>query len=304
MKKSWKIILSLCLILALLLSLCALSFPAGAEEEIAGETPAREPVGSGRSGDYEYEYYADSTASITRYSGWDAEVVIPAELDGHPVTAIGEQAFYYASLTAVTIPEGVTTIGDSAFSDCISLTAVTIPDSVTEIGVNPFVRCIRLTEINVSPEHPALEVIDGVLFEKTSKRLVTYPCAFTAAEYSIPQGIEEIGGYAFAYCESLTAVTIPDSVTTIGDYAFSQCESLTAVTIPEGVTSIGEAAFYECYFLTSVTVPESVTAIGNGAFADCPNLTLTVPRDSYAAQYCKDNGIAYQYADAHDWLLN
>ena len=56
--------------------------------------------------------------------------------------------------------------------------------------------------------------------------------------------------------------------------------------------------------LQSVSISESVTAIGDEAFAGCPNLTLTVTRDSFAVQYCKDNGIAYQYADANDWLLN
>lgn len=148
---------------------------------------------------YKYEYYADGTACITKYSGKDAELVIPDTLDGHPVTSIGNDAFYY----------------------CTSLTAVTIPSSVTAIGANPFRCCSELVEINVSPAHPTLEVKDGVLFDKTKKRLVTYPCAFSTRSYSIPQGIREIGGRAFAACVSLTAVTIPDSVTSIGANPFA-----------------------------------------------------------------------------------
>lgn len=255
--------------------------------------------------DYACSENADGTLCIKKYYGETSDLCIPEKIRGKAVTALGSSSFSGCGfLTSVVIPKGVVSIGDEsflgcksladltipdsvtdirtgAFRGCRSLTAVTIPDSVTEIGANPFSYCSKLAVINVSPAHPALEVMDGVLFEKTSKRLVTYPCAFTAAEYSIPQGIEEIGGYAFAYCGSLTAVTIPDSVTTIGYRAFFDCESLTAVTIPD-----------------------SVTTIGGGAFAGCPNLTLTITRDSYAEQYCKDKGIAYQYADANDLLLN
>lgn len=406
MKKYWKTALSLCLILVLLMSLCALSFPAAAEVE----APAREPVGTGTSGDYEYEYYADGTACITKYSGKDVELVIPAELDGHPVTTIGDGALKYNtslisveipnsinavgtnpfefclnlaqiivspdhpslevidcvlfdknekrlitypcafvaaeysipqttieigsnafswcdSLNSVMVPDSVVTIGDHAFSGCHSLAAITIPDSVITIGDNPFESCTKLTKITVSPDHPTLATIDGVLFEKTEKRLVTYPCALIPTEYCIPQGIKDIGNEAFAFCLSLTSVSIPDSVASIGNGAFLGCQALTSViipdsvtaigiqafndcrrltnvTIPDSVTFIGDVAFYYCQSLVSVTIPNSVTLIGMDAFAECPNLTLTVSRGSYAAQYCKENGLNYQYTDSLDWLLN
>ena len=145
--------------------------------------------------------------------------------------------------------------------------------------------------------------IDGVLFNKTEKKLVCYPYGFTATEYQVPKGIRSIGDYAFYSCKSLTAITLPEGLTSIGDSAFIGCRSLAAITLPESVTSIGELAFSSCSSLTAITLPESLESIGTDAFADCPkNMQFTVVRDSYAAKWCKENGLNYTYPDALDWL--
>lgn len=75
-------------------------------------------------------------------------------------------------------------------------------------------------------------------------------------------------------------------------------------TIPNGITTIGDNAFCRCENLSTLTILASVTSIGKNAFLKCPNLTLTVTRGSYAAQWCKDNGVPYTYPDANDWLNN
>ena len=232
------------------------------------------------SGDYEYTLNDDGSASITDYSGKAEALIVPAELDGHSVTSIGDKAFYDCEfLTTITLPDSVTSIGNYAFFWCTSLTAITLPDSVTTIGANPFTYCKQLTQITVSPDHPTLATIDGVLFEKATQTLICYPCAFTTETYAVPQGIQAIG-----------------------DRAFSDCESLTAITLPDSVTSIGDEAFYDCAFLTAITLPDSVTSIGENAFVAWRKLTLTVPRDSYALAYAKENGIPYTYTDSMDWL--
>ena len=198
------------------------------------------------------------------------------------VTSIGDEAFALcSSLTSVSIPDSVTSIGDLAFRFCDSLTSVSIPDSVEQIGTNPFADCSALKTISVSPEHLYFATIDGVLFRKADKALISYPAGIKSSTYTIPQGIASIGDYAFDSCTSLTSVSIPDSVTSIGDCAFGSCTSL-----------------------TSVSIPDSVTSIGDYAFDNCPNLTLTVPRNSYAAEYAKTNNIPYTYPDANDWLNN
>ena len=106
-----------------------------------------------------------------------------------------------------------------------------------------------------------------------------YPCAFKTSEYAIPQGITAIGSGAFYDCSSLTSIVIPDSVTTIGEWAFTSCSGLTNITIPNSITTIGKEAFH-----------------------GCTNILITVSRNSYAAQYCKDNNLPYTYPDAMDWL--
>ena len=123
-------------------------------------------------------------------------------------------------VSAIRISDGVTSIGEGAFSFCTSLTSVTIPNSVTSIGHGAFYDCTSLTSV------------------------------------TIPDSVTSIGGSAFRGCSSLTSVTIPNSVTSIGSYAFSGCSSLTSVTIPDSVTSIGDGAFASCTSLTGIWVAE------------------------------------------------
>ena len=271
-------------------------------------------------GDYEYALLDDGTAEITKYHGEAEALEVPGELDGYAVTAIGDGAFYGCfGLTDVTIPGSVTAIGDSAFALCFGLTAIAIPDSLTTIGANPFYHCENLTQITVSPDHPVLETIGGVLFNKPDKRLVTYPCAFTDSEYAIPQGITTIGDSAFSCCDSLTAITIPDSVTTIGNEAFSFCSSLTSITLPDSVTSIGLNPFISCeklrrilispdnktletidgvlfskpdrrlvyypnaFTMSEYKVPEGTEIIGDSAFIGCSSLIAVTVPDSVTA---------------------
>ena len=73
-----------------------------------------------------------------------------------------------------------------------------------------------------------------------------------------------------------------------------------SVTIPDGVTAIHEMTFSTCIYLKSIVIPDSVTSIGSHAFSDCRNVTLTVGRDSYAEQYCIENGIDYTCPDRED----
>ena len=210
------------------------------------------------SGDYEYALLDDGTIEITKYNGSADRLTIPAKIAGKTVTSIGY----------------------GAFAGCTFLTSVSIPDSVEQIGTNPFAACSALKTISVSPEHLYFATIDGVLFRKADKALISYPAGIKSSTYTIPQGIAAIGDGAFYSCYSLTSVFIPDSVTSIGDSAFAFCSSLTSVSIPDSVTSIGDGAFSSCDSLTSVSIPDSVTSIGDSAFAWCSSLTSVSIPDS------------------------
>ena len=187
------------------------------------------------------------------------------------VTSIGDYAFSFCTgLTSIEIPASVKTIGNYAFQGCWGLTSIEIPASVTTIGNAAFNTCIYLTSIN------------------------------------IPANVTTIGNEAFGNCTGLTSITIPASVTSIGYWAFINCTGLESISvasdntiydsrdncnaiiekatntliagckntmIPNTVTSIGDYAFYSCEELKEITIPASVTSIGNYAFQECTSLT-------------------------------
>ena len=201
-------------------------------------------------------------------------------------------SFAPVELTEYTIPNSVTSIGNSAFRDCSSLTSVTIPDSVTTIGEYAFCHCSSLTSITI-PD--SVTTIGNETF---------YNCDGLTS-ITIPDSVTEIGEGVFKYCSNLTSATIPDSVTSIGEKAFYGCSSLTSITIPDSVTTIGNYAFYYCSSLTSVTIPDSVTMIGERAFYDCDSLIRVYISDivawcniSFSGSY--SNPLCY----AHNLYLN
>ena len=169
------------------------------------------------------------------------------------VTSIGNGAFAHCvNLSSVTIPNSVTAIGENAFSSCHDLTAVTIPNSVASIGYSAFANCSNLTSINVDIYNLHYTSENGVLFDKSKTTLVQFPAGKTG-DYTIPDGVTEVGKYAFWLCFNLTSVIIPNSVTTIGNLAFYNCSNLTSVTFGSSVATIGERAFENCNSLISIT---------------------------------------------------
>ena len=223
-----------------------------------------------------YEVHYDYV-EITDYTGSDKKVVIPAEIEGLPVTSIDTWAFYHCfGLTRIVIPDSVTYIGVQAFYNCSSLTEIVIPEKVTYIGNEAFSGCSSLTRISVDENNPNYSSDDrGVLFDKNKTLLICAPGAITDT-YTIPNSVTDIGELAFRSCGDLTDIVIPENVTSIGYGAFYGCSGLTDIVIPGSVTYFGKDAFYLCSSLTNIVILEGVTYIGDWAFASCTSLTSIV----------------------------
>ena len=173
-----------------------------------------------------------------------------------------------------TIPDGVTSIGDWAFSGCTGLTSIAIPESVTTIGEEAFSRCTGLTSITI-PES-VTSIGSYALCGCTGLTSIT-----------IPDGVTSIERMTFFECYSLSSVNIPESVTSIGEGAFEACRSLSSVTIPDNVTIIETLAFWGCEGMKSLTIGKSVSAIKKNAFTNCTNLTsVTINSGRIASSWC------------------
>ncbi|MCX4313088.1 MAG: leucine-rich repeat protein [Clostridia bacterium] len=246
---------------------------------------------------------------VTKYSG-DKEIKHITIPDG--VTSIGDRAFYgCSSLTSITIPNSVMSIGSGAFWGCSSLTSMTIPDSVTSIGEDAFRCCGGLTNVTMPN---SITIIEASIFKDCSSLTsIAIPnsatkiknhafCGCTGlASITMPDSLASIWSNAFSDCRSLTSITIPNGVTNIGGFAFSGCKGLTSITIPNSVTNIGEFAFYGCSGLTSITISNSVTSIGRHAFSDCGSLTSIIIPNSVISigkpQFKSDKGGAFDKCD-------
>ncbi len=228
------------------------------------------------------------------------------DADGTPytITALGVEAFWGCGsyLTAITLPDGLESIGRCAFQSCASLTAIEIPSSVTSIGASAFNGCTSLAAVTL-PEGlqsigvaafwncSALTSID-IPASVTSIGKSTFDGCTSLAAATLPEGLQSIGDYAFNGCSSLTAIEIPSLITSMGASAFNGCTSLAAVTLHDGLKSIGDYAFQSCTSLTAIEIPSSITSIGASAFNGCTSLAAaTLPEGlqsigEYAFQNC------------------
>lgn len=195
-------------------------------------------IGSARDDALNYLTYeiTDGEATITGCAqGVNDEIIIPDSIDGYPVTAIGDSAFFnYRDVSVIVLPKSVTKIGDYAFCNT-ELTDVTIPDSVISIGDGAFQYCYGLESI------------------------------------AVPGSVAVIGNWAFYECTSLSLVTINIGTECIGNGAFGNCSSLTSIMLPDSVTDIGEESIGYQYNISewdNIPVSEFIIYGIRGSAAD------------------------------------
>ncbi|MDE7439570.1 MAG: leucine-rich repeat domain-containing protein [Clostridia bacterium] len=203
------------------------------------------------------EYYEVSGISISN----PADIIIPAEYNGKPVTSIAANAFngFLSSVKNIIIPDSVTTIGKNAFSGCSSVKSATLPSKAISYITKTYLESVKIT---------SGEYIDTNAFKNCTYLVNVHIC----------DSITSIYGNAFYGCSSLKTLVIPDGVTRISDSAFGGCSSLTTINIPDGVTELSSGVFSGCTDLLSITLRAGMKMGWSSAFENCPKLLI----------YCED----------------
>jgi len=294
------------IILSLLAGISALAVPVNAK---AADT------------DFSFALRDDGSAEVVCINPQITKAEIPSEVNGRPVTALGENCFQYCTaLTEVIIPDSITEFKDYAFFGCSSLTELEIPASVTIIGDYVFDTTENMTQFIVDENNPAYQSPDGVLYTKSGDTLIKYPESRPDSGYAVldecrtlkdwcfigSQNLESIdlkqvqtiGEDAFYYCVALKSIAIPEGVTDLNGAVFGYCSALEQISLPLTLQSLGERCFYACTALQSVRIPDNVQKLGAGTFCNCTNLqSIIVPKGLVTVNaYC----MGYSYDEDSD----
>lgn len=228
-------------------------------------------------GNFEYTIGSDGNITIGSYIGNSGEVTVPSAIGGRKVTKLAN-TFNGKSVTSVTIPDGISELGEYVFSTCDNLTSVKLPSTITVIPKSAFAYCPKLTTVAIPAN---VTTIDDKAFY----------CCEGLTSITIPSKVSYIGTQAFYYCRSLTSIAVPSGITTVNDSTFSSCIKLEKVTLPSTVTVIGKNAFYQCFSLSSINLPANLEEISDNAFGYCDVLdNITVPsKVKYIGDYAFDS---------------
>ena len=238
------------------------------------------------------------------------------------LTAVGDYAFSGTNLAEVSIPDSVLKIGYHCFENDVQLEKVdfpengsimlcgyafyrtglkdiTLPKSVTYVGEFCFSDCEQLTAITAVEENGSYTSADGVLFNKSQTKLVTFPAGKTGS-YTVPGQTQHlafgafegaklqnvafpsdselmtIGYRAFYNAAGLERVRLPACVQSVDFYAFANCTNLSEVVVPNDscMSGIYQGAFYHCTGLREISIPDTVREIGDNAFDGCESLSV------------------------------
>ena len=218
-------------LIAGLLALCCCAAPLAnaysANSPSAFSASAAEEV----TADYKYTENKDGTITISKYTGTETEIVIPSEIGGKTVTALGINAFYGSSVKSVVMPDTITTVSNGIFGSCKSLESISISKNLTEISENMFSSCTKLNNVDV------------------------------------PDSVRTIGYSAFSGCTALAEIKLPTTMDSIDGSAFNTC-AFSSFSLPDGITVIRVGTFNNCKNMKEISIPDSVTKIENNAFSN------------------------------------
>lgn len=253
-------------------------------------------------GDFQFNS-GTGNITITAYTGLEANVIVPAEIDGRKVTRLAQYCFEdNANVRTIVISEGIEQIDSLFAAFCKNLTSISIPSTANlaadssgafVTGLGGFVQnCPAMEKITVAEGNPYLCVIDNVLYNKNQTTIIYYPAQNKSTVVRIPDGVQVIQDETFAQNTYLQEVILPDSVKSIGYWAFDQCSSLKKANIPPNCRGIGQYAFAGTQ-LTEVHIPAATQTIVSPAFSSTlQSITVDEANTDF---YVVDNVLFNQY---------
>lgn len=222
---------------------------------------------------------ADGEVTITEYIGTSEHVLIPDAIDGLPVTALADKAFYEKTVTTVVVPDSVTEIGAACFSGDNYLVSLKLPDGLKRLPPASLESCMRLYDFDL-PQ--SLEKIYSSVFEFN----------YYLTHLTLPSSLTEIEQLNFIGLYGLQSLTLAEDnaafkldetngllMTADGTrllHCFSDIVPAEEIILPEGLKTVDPFAFHYDYDVKRIVLPEGVETIGAMAFAMCPNLTEIV----------------------------
>lgn len=271
--------------------------------------------------------------TITDYTGTREHVLIPSEIDGFPVTALADKAFYEKHVTTVVVPDSVTEIGDLCFSGDNYLVSLTLPDGLAELSYGALESCYSLMDFELPK---GLKTIGaGALQSIFYLTHLTIPAGVTDIEqmnFLMMHGLEEVsvaeGSTSFTYDAEngllMTAdkarllhcffhlapqkeIILPEGMKTIDPFAFHYDVTVEKIVLPEGAETIGLLAFGICPKLTEIVIPQSVTAIGtvegqagSGSITSFAQNVLVTPEGSPAWDWAQKTGVTVKAPETNE----
>ena len=237
-------------------------------------------------GEYKFAV-VDGVYTLVKYVGSDTAITLPT-LEGGKTYTVGNCAFYgNTSITAVTMPNGVTAIGEFAFRNCSALASVTFPPtSLLTIGAYAF-NGTALVSVVIpdSVTEMGQEVFGVTALTNTTLKSVVLGNGLTAVPYR-----------AFYNCTGLETVTFGANIVTVENDAFSSCSGIKEIVLNAKVQTIKSGAFAYCRSLTHIKLSESLTSIAYDAFTSCNIKEIWNPSALVLTAGATDNGYIAQNA--------
>ena len=220
----------------------------------------------------------------------DADYVVP---DG--VKTIGGGAFSDSIIETITLPEGVTSIGEIAFWGCLELKTMNIPSTVSKIADSAFgAYNYKMENFVVAENNKWFTAQDGILYSKKMDTLIMYPNNRGSSSYVMPDTVKRINREALGNDSSLEEITFSSKLSRLEDSVVYPCQKLKRAIIQGKVTAIGNWAFGYAEDMY-ISIPASVKRISDEAFYECKNVTIGGKKGSYAEQYASQHG--YQFVE-------